>query len=521
MIFTQIVKKTDLQAFLATLSANTSDELTTNEFPIFKFNEQRVKDKLTDYLEDIKDSVYCFIEYPYVDKLYRDSYYHFFSSRHQTYLRNTIRVSFFAENITPESFRDTKLIESIREQYLGFVVLRPTPPCIIGRSMISPKALKTNSFLCCLCESNVVVNGIKFSISAFPHSSQDTETITCAETSVWSCMEYFGNKYSEYKTILPSSINTAIKEMTSERLLPSRGLTIGWISYALKTFGFGTRIYSRDACPDKKEFQRVLNYYVESGIPLVVSLTKQGAAHAVLFVGHEDNLQNNVFIEDNVLLKSANNLLKQISGSIGLNVSNNIIDSADIPRKYVLIDDNTSPLKVCSFDCPEHYKGTNLDNMNVTAFVVPLYSKIYMEATVARDTIRSVLNDKRIFGYNSTKDGSVLIYRLFLTSSRSYKKYVAVNDMNRDVKDLLINSDMPKFIWVAELSNETQYKNSKAIGLILLDATSNNFENVTNSIVLYPGVLKYETIPYKQFEMTEFDIYSNNLRGGKQGWKLD
>lgn len=42
--------------------------------------------------------------------------------------------------------------------------------------------------------------GLKFYVKAFSSSSQDTETISCAETTVWALMEYYGNKYAEYST---------------------------------------------------------------------------------------------------------------------------------------------------------------------------------------------------------------------------------------------------------------------------------------------------------------------------------
>lgn len=50
------------------------------------------------------------------------------------------------------------------------------------------------------------VLGVKLFIEGFPHSSQDSETITCAETTIWAAMEYFGTRYSDYKPVLPSTI---------------------------------------------------------------------------------------------------------------------------------------------------------------------------------------------------------------------------------------------------------------------------------------------------------------------------
>ena len=61
-------------------------------------------------------------------------------------------------------------------------------------------------------------------------------------------MEYFGNKYPEYKPVLPSKIVEVLQKLSAERQVPSTGLNIQQMAYALKEFGFGTKIYG------KKEF---------------------------------------------------------------------------------------------------------------------------------------------------------------------------------------------------------------------------------------------------------------------------
>jgi hypothetical protein len=128
----------------------------------------------------------------------------------------------------------------LKRQYRGFIVLRPTIRNIIGRNVVSPKALKNNNFICCTTKFHSTANSVKFKANGFPHSSQDTETISCAETTLWAIMEYFGNKYPDYKPVLPSRIIEVLKRISTERQIPSRGLRIDQISYALREFDFGT-----------------------------------------------------------------------------------------------------------------------------------------------------------------------------------------------------------------------------------------------------------------------------------------
>jgi hypothetical protein len=63
-------------------------------------------------------------------------------------------------------------------------------------------------------------------------------------------------------------------------------------------------------------------------------------------------------------------------------------------------------------------------------------------------------------------------YRLFLSSARTYKNYIALDSNLLDAyKDLIINLPFSKFCWGVEL-----YTNSfdSATGLILIDCTTNN-----------------------------------------------
>jgi hypothetical protein len=196
--------------------------------------------------------------------VYRDSYYNYFSSKLTDYKRDCIRISLFEGKINTLDFENENNKQKLQDQYRGFIILRPTSPHFIGRSIISPKALKYNGFVCCTSIFHTTANGQKFTIEGFPHSSQDTETISCAETSLWAIMEYFSNRYANYTPVLPSDIINTLKQVSNERQIPSKGLNIQQMSFALKEFGFGTRIYSKSQYHD--EFESIFRWYYRSCI---------------------------------------------------------------------------------------------------------------------------------------------------------------------------------------------------------------------------------------------------------------
>lgn len=77
--------------------------------------------------------------------------------------------------------------------------------------------------------------------------------------------------------------------------------------------------------------------------------------------------------------------------------------------------------------------------------------------------------------------------RTFLTSSRTYRQYIKENpDFTLNVKASYLTRDMPKFIWVTEVTySKVDFLNKKVNALILLDATGiTTEEDVYSSLVL-------------------------------------
>ena len=175
-----------------------------------------VKNQILNFLNELRDDLRIVIESDYVDRDYRDSYYSYFSTKLLPYSRNCVRMSFFTpgmpEDVSPE---DSTII---RNEYLGFVILRPLMKCI-GRNVISTKAKIGNatSVLICKTKVNATCMGVKVVAEGFPHASQDEETMTCAQTTIWSLLEYFGNRYVDYVPALPSEIKEVLAPFSYER----------------------------------------------------------------------------------------------------------------------------------------------------------------------------------------------------------------------------------------------------------------------------------------------------------------
>lgn len=479
---------------------------------VFKIFPDNIGAEIDYFSSLLRDDLVCYMEYPYVEKVYRDSFYHYYSTKHNSKIRDCARISFFEPSIKLSDFRKKDSFSLIKKSFLGYITIRPTYPNLVGRTMLSPSVYKSNNNLYCLTENEVEINGIKLSITGFPHSSQDTETITCAETTIWALMEYFGTKYPEYKPVLPSQIISALSKVSNERQLPSHGLATEQISFVLKEFGFGTRIYATynsqcntDNVYDPSEHKRMLGYYIESGIPVIAGISNDKIGHAIIYMGRK------VIDYESINL----NKYKPYTLKIGIK-SIKIYDHADFIDQFIVIDDNMPPYSSVTYDNPTiNYSDKQFEHCKVNTFIAPLYHKIYMEAGGARELVfHSIIKICKDWIENNS------IIQLFCMSSRSLKSEINKNiGLNEEATNLILSLTMPKFVWVCTVTNLALLKQNKAKGLILIDATETNRVDSIILILSSNGVTLYnvQNKPKEKYEQYDFSIdifntFANNLK---------
>jgi len=131
--------------------------------------------------------------------------------------------------------------------------------------------------------------GKDFTVHGFPHIAQDTETHTCAESSLLSFIEYYGSKYSQYKPLLPSQIIKELQDNVEHRLLSSEGLTEIELAKCLQKNSFQCNIHSVHIAVNNTIFNRILQIYIESGMLLLLIMENNQDGHAMLVIGHEED----------------------------------------------------------------------------------------------------------------------------------------------------------------------------------------------------------------------------------------
>lgn len=435
------------------------EEFLTKRFGTSTFETNHIQDKIGDFVKPMKKNLWTFVEYPYTDKVFRDSYYNYFSSKSNDYHRHCIRIAFFSEKITYDDFRNIGAFEFLQNSYLGFLVIRPLNNPI-GRNLISPKAFKENHIAVCTARFFTSIDGKLLHIDGFPHISQDSETHSCAESTIWSTMEYFSHKYSEYRPVLPSNIIKTLQNISYERQIPSSGLSSDYISYALKEYGFGSKIYS-DEEYSEHGLNQIISIYIESGIPIIIGIKSTKIGHAVICIGRDITTYTQI---------------DAIKPTIDDDIDVQLFDVHNIDRQFIFIDDNYPTYQKANLCSPsEHYGRPEWKECKIFCAIVPLHPKIYLEAFNAKNAIYSIIKNYR----ERLEMNDNILLRYFLASSRSFKDKVLSNSTFTDeIINIVTNIALPKFIWVCELSTKELYKNKLCEGLMIIDATEPNTLNI-------------------------------------------
>lgn len=507
------MKTSDKKSFVLTIEAKEN----LNNLWKKTHLQQSSQDKIACICKAVGYPFTCVLEEDYVDKVYRDTYYSYFSSKYLGISRNCQRLSLFKGKISARRFNSfSQQNEKFLEQlFVGSIVLRPLKEREIGRTLLDPKKLSIAPCYVRTTPFNVIIMGHDLNVSAYPFSSQDAEMMSCAETTVWSILEYYGTRYPEYRTVLPSDIISELKKKSTERVLPSRGLNYFTVSELLKTFGFSPRIYALKAYDnDRDEYHRIFHYYIESGIPVAIGITGKDngidIGHSIVGIGHSRK--------------------RKSLSELKLNYVDKIpfVDSADFYDEYVVMDDNQIPYTVENYHNFTKYNDTYVD-----IFDVPLYKRIFLEATDAALNIKAILKAPNVLSAildrnnASVSNDNPVVMRLYLTTSRKYKKMRTMKARYIKERELYANLLCPKFLWVAELATYEGFQKEEIFGEIVLDATASKFDKLDSIIMLryflhigtrtpdgnIKQLLQEFTMERKNFSCP-YTMYKNNLSIG-------
>jgi hypothetical protein len=230
--------------------------------------------------------------------------------------------------------------------------------------------------------------------------------------------------------------------------------------------------------------------------------------HALLCIGHE-NINNS---QIDALLKMKISDAKLDAKLKSRNIT--FYNYDDIEKEFIFSDDNHKIYQKAYLKRPAHHYEPKWHNCIITYFIAPLYPKIYLEAYEARNFVLHFLSS----GIVPLKNNTEVLFRFYLMSGRTFKdSLVTNNSFDETIKSFIIEKQMPKFIWIAELSSKELMKNKTANGLLIIDATEPNlWSSKPLLIAAYQGnYIEFdehsEVLVNKNLYLSDFNTFESNL----------
>lgn len=453
---------------------------------------------IKNYLKHIETET-ILIENDYIDKAYLEDYSEYYVRCFFPYERSCKRIHFFRKlednkQLTSDQF-DCLLMgnnsdlteESLQKAYLGFVVVKPLPETIIGRTCLitynqdgdstSRKYIKKNF--------DVGLFGLNLKVTSLPFQEQDRVVSACATSALWS-MLYAIKPSNSIHVKSPSQITEIATQHAplNKKAFPASGLTPEMMGHVLlnehlEAYHFDLYdVFKKDESECVQLLKENVYAYIKNSVPLIFGVDVYEykdatptfiGRHAITICGYtfdkEAPSQNDIF---GLVPSSICNILvhdDQIGPYARLSFSN--LDYEIDGKKHtialkVAVDGETND------DKNRFYVPNNL--------IIGLYHKIRIPYSIVREGVKelhailaNLINKLQLMLTDDVKDVvfNVTHWDIYLTTiNKAKKELFNASSIEKVHKRQILTTHHPKYIWVATAHNS----NDKLIEL-WFDAT--------------------------------------------------
>jgi hypothetical protein len=402
------------------------------------------------------------VENDYIDRDFLEDFSAYYVRCFKDYERKCTRLHFFSNQFLQDEFDsflekyDPYFKDVLVANYLGFIVLKPLPQTIIGRTCLKTYKEKTepeDKRVFPIGKDNEVnLCGINLTVKSLAFQEQDSVVSACATSALWSAFQGTA-KLFQHKILSPVEITkSAIEHFPlEERPFPNKGLNIVQMMHAIKELDMEP--FPVNVENDEYTLKNYIYAYLTYGIPiiLVIDLYNTDAegrsnyegCHAVVITGYR--LQTKVDVArsyDNLRLVASN------------------------MSKFYVHDDQIGPFAKMKMDAKKIEIKINGDKaIETTALdtewkfravpiiiLIPLYHKI----RIPLDNILEIIGIFNSIIGNSIENiedeilpAEKLEWDIFLTNISKFKNEIlSKSGKEGNFKDIL-KKNMPRFIWRA------------------------------------------------------------------------
>jgi hypothetical protein len=416
------------------------------------------------------------IENGYVDRDYLDDFAGYYVRCFTDYGKICTRFHFFNQELTTD-YIDRVLLgekdidEAVREGYLGFVVIKPLPRTVIGRTCLKtyPDDHGRRQFpITRTYECNLF--GIDFQVQTLAFQEQDNVVAACATSALWSIFQGTGRQY-QHPIPSPFEITrTAAVNISSEsRAIPNNGLTANQLAHAIRTVGLEPFKVSA-----KNHFvlRSTLYAYLRAKIPIflgfdLVDNSPNGplimGKHGVAITGFSLGADEPIPIEGFCLRASRIDKIYVHDDQIGP-FARMVFDGFDLSFLNQDGSNSTIPTLSTSWIGSSGTEGTVRAVTEI--LIIPLYHKIRIPFSTVQDLVISF--DQFVRSLKALTGISELEWDIFLTTVSDLKSDLLKSGSfksNKYRREVLLDR-MSRFVWRARASCD-----GECVLELLFDAT--------------------------------------------------
>jgi hypothetical protein len=427
------------------------------------------------------------VERRYVDRDFLEDYAAYYVRCFEGYDRYCNRLHFFRCNIAEDQVRrvlqgenDSATVGALSNNYLGFVVAKPLPTTVVGRTCLITYPPEERRCFPNTRNYDAHLFGINLCIrDTLAFQEQDSVVAACATSALWSVFQGTG-KLFQHPIPSPVEITKAAAERlpSSTRLLPNRGLNMEMMAHAIRSVGLEPLLINAAAtAADHYTLKGAAYAYLQGHIPMILGITlidtthtpaKWMGMHAVALTGYS--------LSDGKI---------QPYGPTGFRLRASRID------KFYVHDDQVGPFARMIFDGGKfEYKLQSGDIKAKTISIstswqgdngkigsgralsdkllIPLYHKIRVPFSMIHDGVLEFdAIASKLLQAGPKPLAANLEWDIFLTTVIDVKADIRENtSLPNNRKATLLTRPFPRFIWRA-----TALADGKRVFDLLFDAT--------------------------------------------------
>jgi hypothetical protein len=406
-------------------------------------NNERAK-YLFRYLRDLGANTIV-SEKDYTDGDYLEDYSAYYVRCHNKYSGHCKRIHIFGFQFDKKIFsrmitRDYSKSESthyqaISKSYKGFVIARPLPKAIIGRTLLTSYSSDNGRRQYVTLRSYTVnLFGLQLEIMSLPFQEQDKVLAACATVALWSAFHKTADLFGT-PAPRPAEITKIAYEAggIDTRLFPSSGLTVRQMAHAIRSVGLEPELI--EVSPSKP-LVSIIYSYLKFGLPVVLGYNlpeiDSKILHAVTLTGY--SIRKNHQIQREVS-EDADSL----PPFPGLRINEFYAHDDQIgPFSRLIVKESEESIHPIQFQRDK--EGIVLPKW----LIIPVYNKIRINFTCIQSWIerfwggvlKELLETRRSLEWDS-----------YLTRSNDLKKEFADSLRGHTKQQTFLLRQQPRFVW--------------------------------------------------------------------------